>query len=227
MNEPLPQINDKILDLCLDEIEQHYDLLESEVKPFLRKSNTKPSGRCNPNREITDEEEVRRKEEEVYNRNRRLNGRPIPEIVMRGRTHYSGAFGRLYARNMLYEVTDEDLHTLFGAYGPLKRAAINFDSEGRSLGTALVVFQKRNDAQKALQQLDGKVLDGRKLFLKLLDSHGMRADQRVLQKNRGDKRPVDNVNVLKDRETITEKDLNMELDEYITQRKRAKTWNYH
>jgi len=126
INEPLPRLNDKILDLCLDEVEQHYDLLEGEVQPFLRKSNSKPSRRQNPNREIIDEEEIRRLEEEVYNRNRRLNGRPIPERVMcgRSRTHFNGAVGKIFAYNLLYEVTDEDLQTLFGAYGPLKRAAI-------------------------------------------------------------------------------------------------------
>ena len=230
--DQFPIIKEQILDLSLDEVKANYDLLEYDVKPFLRKANSKPS-RWNPNRELSDDEEVSRLEEDVYSRSVRPDStaHQIPDLVVSGRSrnHFEGNVGRIYAYNLLFEVTDDDLHKLFGIFGPLWRAAINYDRDGRSLGTAFIVFRNRVDAQTAFQQLDGQPLDGRKLMLRLLDVVGIRVDDRsVLKKNRGSMRPIDDVNVFEDRETLTKEDLtDIGLDEYIQRRKRAKTWNYY
>jgi THO complex subunit 4 len=59
-----------------------------------------------------------------------------------------------------YEVTDEDIQQLFGAFGQLKRAAINYQSNGRSAGTAFVVFERKCDAITAFGSLKNITLDG-------------------------------------------------------------------
>ena len=168
--DQFPIIKEQILDLSLDEV--NYDLLEYDVKPFLRKANSKPS-RWNPNRELSDDEEVSRLEEDVYSRSVRPDStaHQIPDLVVSGRSrnHFEGNVGRIYAYNLLFEVSDDDLHKLFGSYGPLKRAAINYGRDGRSLGTAFIVFRNRVDAQTAFQQLNGQPFDGRKLSLHLLE----------------------------------------------------------
>jgi hypothetical protein len=49
---------------------------------------------------------------------------------------------------------------LFGRVGAVKRAMINYDRAGRSLGTATVVYESSTSAAKAIRDYDGVQLDG-------------------------------------------------------------------
>jgi len=56
---------------------------------------------------------------------------------------------------------------LFEPFGPVKRAAIAKTDDGVSRGFAFVKYALKEDAEKALQELQGKVLKGRSLKLEI------------------------------------------------------------
>ncbi|KAG9080463.1 RNA recognition motif-containing protein [Ceratobasidium sp. 370] len=61
----------------------------------------------------------------------------------------------LFVRNLPFEATEDDLRTLFRAFGPLRYARITLDKEtGRSRGTGFVCFWKREDADSAIEEAE-------------------------------------------------------------------------
>jgi len=69
---------------------------------------------------------------------------------------------KLYVGNLPYSMNDQKLNEVFSAYGEVVSAKVITDYEsGRSKGFGFVEMANDNDAATAIQQLDGKELDGR------------------------------------------------------------------
>ncbi|KAF8609425.1 hypothetical protein BDV93DRAFT_143618 [Ceratobasidium sp. AG-I] len=59
------------------------------------------------------------------------------------------------------DVNEEQIKELFqSTVGQLASVQLNFDAQGRSKGTATVIFQKKGDANKAFQQYNNRLIDG-------------------------------------------------------------------
>ncbi len=70
----------------------------------------------------------------------------------------------LYVGNVSYQSTDESLAAAFSQAGTVVSAKIVMDKfTGRSRGFAFVEMSTAEEAQKAIDLLDGKDLDGRPL----------------------------------------------------------------
>jgi len=70
----------------------------------------------------------------------------------------------IYVGNLSYEVTQEDLTTAFEAFGAVDSVKIIKDNfTGRSKGFGFVEMPVENEAQSAIEGLDGKELKGRSL----------------------------------------------------------------
>lgn len=72
---------------------------------------------------------------------------------------------RIYVGNLPYNMTEAELSGLFAPFGEIGSATIVTDKySGRSRGFGFVEMTGRNEeAQKAIAELDGKDLQGRKL----------------------------------------------------------------
>ncbi|QKV93448.1 RNA-binding protein [Streptomyces sp. NA02950] len=68
---------------------------------------------------------------------------------------------RLHVGNLSYQVTKDDLATVFGQIGEVLDATVITDREsGRSRGFGFVEMEDMA-AEKAMAQLDGQVMNGR------------------------------------------------------------------
>jgi RNA recognition motif-containing protein len=71
---------------------------------------------------------------------------------------------KLYVGGLSYDTTDEGLRTFFEQAGTVDSASVVMDRySGRSRGFGFVEMTSQEDAQKAIRELNGKVLDGRTL----------------------------------------------------------------
>jgi cold-inducible RNA-binding protein len=71
---------------------------------------------------------------------------------------------KLYVGNLPYSTDDSGLQTMFEGAGPVASARVIVDrATGRSKGFGFVEMNSDEDAAKAISQIDGKEIDGRKV----------------------------------------------------------------
>lgn len=72
------------------------------------------------------------------------------------------AKANLFVGSLAYATTDDSLNAFFATVGPVASARVITDRDsGRSKGFGFVEFENEDDNQKAIDQLNGKELDGR------------------------------------------------------------------
>jgi len=70
---------------------------------------------------------------------------------------------KIYVGNLSWNTSESALQDYFGQFGPVKSCAIITDREtGRSRGFAFIEMDGA-DADRAIEETDGKELDGRRL----------------------------------------------------------------
>jgi RNA recognition motif-containing protein len=75
---------------------------------------------------------------------------------------------QLYVGNLDFKVTENDLQDAFAAYGAVVEANLVTDrATGRPRGFAFVTMNSPEEAQKAIEGLNGKELGGRTLNVNL------------------------------------------------------------
>ncbi len=74
----------------------------------------------------------------------------------------------LFVGSLAYATTDDTLKTFFETVGEVVSARVITDRDsGRSRGFGFVEFANEGDNQKAIDQLNGKELDGREITVGL------------------------------------------------------------
>ena len=93
-------------------------------------------------------------------------------------SHFSTNSGLIYISNVHFDVKDGDLFAIFNSFGQLIRAANNYDMDGHSNGTAMIVFAQREHAVKAYNSLNGELLKGQNLCMRLISHNQTNQRQR-------------------------------------------------
>ncbi len=71
---------------------------------------------------------------------------------------------KLYVGNLPFSVNSEKLKELFASYGHIEEAqVISFKDTGKSKGFGFVTIQSDVEADKAIQEMNDKEIEGRKI----------------------------------------------------------------
>lgn len=74
----------------------------------------------------------------------------------------------IYAGNLSYSLTDDELRGMFSEFGEVVDVKIITDREtGRAKGFGFVEMENKDDAESAIAALDGKELQGRNMKVNL------------------------------------------------------------
>ena len=75
---------------------------------------------------------------------------------------------KLFVGNLSFNTTENDLHDAFAAHGTVVEANLMMDRmSGRPRGFAFVTMGSPEEAQKAIDALNGAALDGRNLTVNI------------------------------------------------------------
>jgi len=81
--------------------------------------------------------------------------------------HKQFAGANLYIKNLSDDFDDDRLRNEFAPYGPITSARIMRDDSGRSKGFGFVCYTNADDATKAVTEMNGKIVDGKPLYVAL------------------------------------------------------------
>ncbi|MGB1014671.1 MAG: RNA recognition motif domain-containing protein [Nannocystaceae bacterium] len=71
---------------------------------------------------------------------------------------------KLFVGGLAWATSTEGLHSAFENYGPVREAKVITDRDtGRSRGFGFVTYEDDGDAERAMQEMDGADLDGRRI----------------------------------------------------------------
>ena len=73
---------------------------------------------------------------------------------------------KLYVGNIAFECHEEDLAEIFADVGPVGEVSLVRDNEGKIRGFGFITMRSKDDADKAIEQLDGVEVRGRKLTVR-------------------------------------------------------------
>jgi RNA recognition motif-containing protein len=74
------------------------------------------------------------------------------------------ATNKLFVGGIPWSTKSQDLVEGFEKFGPVSHAKVIKDRKtGRSMGFGFVTFEDPNDAQKAMEQMNGELFEGREL----------------------------------------------------------------
>lgn len=101
----------------------------------------------------------------------------VVETTAPTRRTSSGAGGletgaKLQISNLAFSVNDDDVKDLFEPLGDVKKAFVHYDKSGRSLGTATVVYARKDSAVNAIKKYNGVPLDGQAMKISLIATTG-------------------------------------------------------
>uniref|UniRef100_A0A5F4W932 Polyadenylate-binding protein n=1 Tax=Callithrix jacchus TaxID=9483 RepID=A0A5F4W932_CALJA len=74
-------------------------------------------------------------------------------------------FTNVYIKNFGEDMDDEHLKDLFGKFGPALSVKVMTDESGKSKGFGFVSFERHEDAQKAVDVMNGKELNGKQIYV--------------------------------------------------------------
>ncbi|KAF6166941.1 hypothetical protein GIB67_037454 [Kingdonia uniflora] len=97
------------------------------------------------------------------------------------KTHGSGGLApsksTLYVSNLDFTLTNSDLFTIFSKFGKVAKVTVLKDRHTRqSRGVAFVLFVAQSDARKAVDEMQGKVLNKRTLRVSIASDNGRAAE---------------------------------------------------
>ncbi|KAH6918132.1 RNA annealing factor [Coprinopsis sp. MPI-PUGE-AT-0042] len=70
---------------------------------------------------------------------------------------------KIIVSNLPIDVTQEQIKDLFtSTVGPLRDVTLHYDANGKSKGVAAVQFSRKGDANKAYQQYNSRLIDGKR-----------------------------------------------------------------
>lgn len=96
-------------------------------------------------------------------------------VELRGKYMQRQSLGNnLYVRNFDPDFTDEQLRELFREYGEIRSCRVMTDEKGNSRGFGFVSFHNAEQANQALREMNGRMLNGKPLVVNI----AQRRDQR-------------------------------------------------
>ncbi|TKY46112.1 Polyadenylate-binding protein 3 [Spatholobus suberectus] len=105
-----------------------------------------------------------------------LNGKSIRIMFShRDPSIRKSGYANVFIKNLDTSIDNKALHDTFAAFGPVLSSKVALDSSGQSKGYGFVQFDNEESAQNAIKQLNGMLINDKKVYVGLFVRHQERA----------------------------------------------------
>lgn len=95
-----------------------------------------------------------------------MHRKRIETNMEEGKSPKFTGYGKLYVGNISFQSSEAELFELFAKVGEVGDVSLVRDEIGRNRGFGFITMRKREDGDKAMTELDGFDLHGRKLAVR-------------------------------------------------------------
>jgi len=82
-----------------------------------------------------------------------------------GGSRFSDVGRKIFVGNLPFSTSWQDLKDHFGDAGKVIRADVLLDADGRSRGSGVVIYETKEDAQRAISEFDRTTFGGREIYV--------------------------------------------------------------
>ncbi|CAO1636656.1 unnamed protein product [Parajaminaea phylloscopi] len=97
----------------------------------------------------------------------------------RNATYHPNTEARLYVGSLHFSLTDEDIKAIFEPFGGIDHVDLHRESTGKSKGFAFVQFRSADDAEKAIEHMNGFEIAGRSIRVGHVNARGQEGKTRA------------------------------------------------
>eukprot|EP00123_Amoebidium_parasiticum_P022669 comp9219_c0_seq1/m.4359 comp9219_c0_seq1/g.4359 ORF comp9219_c0_seq1/g.4359 comp9219_c0_seq1/m.4359 type:complete len:277 (-) comp9219_c0_seq1:416-1246(-) len=98
----------------------------------------------------------------------RTAARPAPYQTEKPKPAPKLTSTKLLVENLHQKVNDADIKELFSQVGTVRKTAVHYNAQGKSIGTAEVHYARPEDVAKAIKEYNGLTLDGKPMKLSVV-----------------------------------------------------------
>ncbi|XP_053356311.1 polyadenylate-binding protein 1-like [Clarias gariepinus] len=150
---------------CAIQMLNSEQLMGRPMRVMWSHKGSKRSGHVNLESVNATEGTIRTPDSKLFTDPENTDDEKLTDTLQPETAHSPDTFTNIFIKNFGQDMDDEMLAEIFNSFGPTVSVRVMTDENGKSKGFGFVSFERHEDAQRAMKVMNGKEVNGRKIYV--------------------------------------------------------------